>query len=145
MMKQLPIRGKEKIPQVQKDFLENKQNSFPVRREKGFDIQVPHPRQKSLLCSGQGREQERWKLRGEKRRQMLMTRQRTQRSFQSWRPNLMLYLIHSSCNWELPRLLFLRTFNNRCEPKTLGANAILLYIHRNNCTVTPLKDGKILF
>lgn len=40
MMKQLPIRGKKKIPQVQKGFLENKQNSFPVRREKGFDIQV---------------------------------------------------------------------------------------------------------
>lgn len=66
MMKQLPIRGKKKIPQVQKGFLENKQNSFPVRREKGFDIQVPRPRQRSLLCSGQGREQERLKAAGRK-------------------------------------------------------------------------------
>lgn len=92
-MKQLPIRGKKKIPQVQKGFLENKQNSFPVRREKGFDIQVPRPQQRSLLCSGQGREQERRKLRGENRRQTLMSRQRTQRSFQRWRPNVMLHLL----------------------------------------------------
>lgn len=70
-MKQLPIRGKKKIPQVQKGFLENKQNSFPVRREKGFDIQVPCPQQRSLLCSGQGGGQERGKLRGENRRQTL--------------------------------------------------------------------------
>lgn len=91
-----------------KRFLGQQIEQLPCQdREKGFDIQVLHPWQRNLLWSEQGREQERRKLQGEKRRQMLMIRCRTQCSFQSWRPNLMLHLILPKVLLRPPQPLFL--------------------------------------
>lgn len=140
-----PQEAKKKIPQVQKGFWENKQNSFPARTEKGSDIQALHPWERSLLC----RAHETWELAVEKKgNKFLWPDVELSIVFGVGGPTKCFVWYCPRCQWEFPHLFFLlHTLKNRCDPKKLGAKTIIFYIHRNTCylkttAVTPLVDGK---
>ena len=78
-------KRKEKIPQVQKGFLENKQNSIPARTERKDLTSRLFMLGKGACCTANRRD--------ENCREKKGGRWRTQHSVQSWRPNLMLHLI----------------------------------------------------
>lgn len=81
-------KRKEKIPQVQKGFLDNKQNSIPARTERKDLTSRLFMLGKGACCAANRRRE----LQGEKRGRSLWVDVGLS-SVQSWRPNLMLHLI----------------------------------------------------